>query len=273
MRTPTGPEQPLDGRLETHRQDWEDLSRLDPLWAILSYRRQKFGRWNTDDFLATGERQVSELMQRGDRTGHPAGRAAALDFGCGVGRLAPALAERFGCYVGIDISEGMVERARQLHAGRANCEFATSADGSLGGVAAASPGRFDLVVSYYVLQHLPDPALVAGYLEAFLGLLAPGGLLVVQLPGRISRPETMVHDARRGLYRLLRRSGLDEAFLFRRLHVFPMSMHSVPQGDVVAIIEHLGGLVLDVQSAPWGMGRRNCVYYVTLPSPLPTGVR
>ncbi len=263
MRSPTGPEQPLGDRLDSHRQDWEDLSRLDPLWAILSFRRHKFGRWDEAAFLATGERQVADLLQRCDHLGRPGARAAVLDFGCGVGRLAPGLAERFDRYVGVDISRGMISRARALHADRPNCAFVTSADGSVEAVTGAHPAVFDLVVSYYVLQHLPDPALIAGSVEAFLSRLAPDGLLVFQLPDRISRPESLVHDARRGLYRFLRRRGLDEAFLFRRLHVFPMAMHSVPTDTVVAMVTHLGGRVLDVDSGPWGMGRRNAVYYVS----------
>lgn len=259
--------------LDRHRQDWEDLSRLDPLWAILSYRRRKFGRWDEAEFFATGEQQVVELLGRCQRLGRPRGREAVLDFGCGVGRLAPALAGRFGRYLGVDISAGMVDRARELHASRPNCAFVTSPDGSLQGVTGPDvPGPdadgpvaagFDLVLSYYVLQHLPDPALVEGYVEAFLSSLAPEGLAVFQLPGHISRPETVVHDTRRGLYRAMRRSGLDETFLFRRLHVFPMAMHSLPEPEVAAMVGRLGGRLLDVDSGPWGMGRRNCVYYAT----------
>lgn len=260
---PNQPGRPGQGRLDSHRQDWEALSRLDPLWAVLSYRRHKFGRWDPEAFLATGERQVSDLLRRCGRLDRPGVRRAALDFGCGVGRLAPALAARFGRYVGVDISEGMISRARELHADRPNCEFVTSPDGSLGPLPGPGSGGFDLVVSYYVLQHLPDPALVGEYVEAFLARLAPDGLLVFQLPDHISRPETLVHDARRGLYRLLRRRGLDEAVLFRRLHVFPMAMHCLPTDDVVAMVERLGGRVLEIESGPWGMGRRNAVYYVT----------
>ena len=31
---------------------WDDLARVDPLWAIVSQSDKRYGRWNLQDFLA-----------------------------------------------------------------------------------------------------------------------------------------------------------------------------------------------------------------------------
>src|SRR5204863_2500144 len=117
------------------------------------------GRWELERFLATGEADVEAALAPSDRSGRPAGRGRVLDFGCGVGRLARPFAARFDEYVGVDVAEGMVARARELHADLANCTFAAAAD-----LAQLPDASFDLVYSNLVLQHLPDRAAVERYL-------------------------------------------------------------------------------------------------------------
>jgi hypothetical protein len=72
--------------LQRHKQDWEELGRLDPLWAVLSTREGRHGRWDPDAFFATGREEVERLLAVAAEVGHPRERGAVLDFGCGVGR-------------------------------------------------------------------------------------------------------------------------------------------------------------------------------------------
>jgi SAM-dependent methyltransferase len=137
-------------------KDWEYFGKTDPYWAVLT--DDKFHTENlTDDrvqsFFASGEAYVAcifqTIRQHLDANFAP---KAALDFGCGVGRLVIPLARACESVVGIDISEGMLQeaQARCDSLGLSNVRFEKS-DDQLSRIS----GRFDLINSYIVLQHIP----------------------------------------------------------------------------------------------------------------------
>src|SRR5690242_4971973 len=118
---------PPQEALADQKRDWEEIAGEDALWAILSYTDRKFGAWDREEFFRTGEEEIGELMLRARELDRPGGRARALDFGCGVGRLTRALSEHFESCLGLDISETMVNGARELNADRPGCEFEVNA--------------------------------------------------------------------------------------------------------------------------------------------------
>jgi ubiquinone/menaquinone biosynthesis C-methylase UbiE len=258
--TDGGCEHPPPAGAMTLEQDWDQLARLDPLWSILSFPDKRLGRWDEQEFLATGRAQVERHLAHGRALGHPQGHGAALDFGCGVGRLAPALLDAFGSYCGLDISAEMVAQARRLHATRSNCTFV----GGGGAVLDRLPERsFDLVFTLYVLQHVPRRTTITSYVRSFVRLLRPQGLAVFQLPEHIPPAEKLLYDARRAAYLGLQRAGAPSAFLHRALRLSPMVMNFVPEAEVVAAVGDVGGVVLDVERVPGGMAIRDRTYYVT----------
>ncbi len=99
----------------SHLQEiWEAQATADPLWAILSEDSKRRRGWDLGSFLATGERFVTDVLDRLAHLGvEPHG--AALDFGCGVGRLTQPLAQRFDHVTGVDISPPMIEAAQRLN--------------------------------------------------------------------------------------------------------------------------------------------------------------
>ena len=123
--------------------------------------------------FATGEIEVATVMGCLGEVGCvPDGVGAALDFGCGVGRLTQAMARRFAASVGVDISEEMVRKAETLNR-YAHCSYVTSVAERL----PFADESFVFVYSNIVLQHMPR-RLAVGYLREFVRVLEPGGVLV-----------------------------------------------------------------------------------------------
>lgn len=100
----------------------------------------------------------------------------ALDFGCGPGFVAEAMAARVGAgghVVGVDLNATFLERARQraVASGRSNLEF-LSADGS----APLPDASFDRALCKNVLEYVTD---AEDTLRDVHRVLTPGGLLHV----------------------------------------------------------------------------------------------
>jgi ubiquinone/menaquinone biosynthesis C-methylase UbiE len=249
-------------QISQQERDWNELAELDPYWAILTRPGMRFGAWDSDEFFATGEVEIDEVMRKAGQLGHPEARERALDFGCGLGRLTRPLAGRFDECVGVDISEGMVRGARELNADVPGASFLVNAADDLRIFDDAS---FDFVYSVIVLQHVPDRGAIESYVAEFCRVLRPGGLAIFQLPSHI--PKVFRLQWRRRLYLGLRRLGLRAAFLYRRLHLLPIAMSAIAEADIVALVTSRGARVLEVQTSGaagvLNAGLKSSTYYVT----------
>ncbi len=235
------------------RSDWTELGASDPLWAVLVSPEHRHGRWDTDAFFATGAAEVRATMARAASLGLHPGRARALDFGCGAGRLTAALTEYADQVVGVDISPTMLAKARDLDA-TGRVEFVENDRADLSVFADAS---FDLVYSSLVLQHLPTP-LALGYLAEMIRVLAPGGLLIVQVAGHPDR------SARGWITRFAPSPVL--RFAQRRLlgYPAPMDMHGIERADVDRVCaEHAAGVADEVQEPMYGGHWSYSRFYIT----------
>jgi SAM-dependent methyltransferase len=104
--------------------------------------------------------------------------ADVLDLGCGIGRLAAALAPRVHSVLGMDISEGMLAQARTRCASLPNLRLVHTAGQDLDGLAA---GSLDLVLAVDSFPYIVrlGPAVVARHVTGAVQALRPGGALVV----------------------------------------------------------------------------------------------
>jgi len=242
--------------LARHKEDWERLAEADAMWAVLTAPGRKGGRWDADEFFATGEAEVEHVVSTAAGLGLSR-RERALDFGCGVGRLTRALGQRFGHALGLDISEGMVEQARRLNADVPACEFRVNAAPDLGSLESES---FDLVYSSIVLQHLPSARDIERYVAEFLRVARPDGLVVFGIPRHIPFPWSL--QPRRRLYAVLRRVGVSEPWLLRRTPLTPMRMTVVPEADVRALLARHGATLVRTEPIDEGPVRA-LRYYVS----------
>ena len=223
--------------------EWEDLAQLDPLWAILTDPNKKGGKWELTEFFAQGEKDVARLMARAKSLGVPEKRERCLDFGCGVGRLTRAMRRYFSECHGVDLSSGMVSQARQL---TPECIFHHNPHPDLRSFQSSS---FDLVYSIIVLQHTGSQAAILRYVEEFVRVLAPRGLLTFQVPEKLSFRFRLA--PRRRLYVLLRGLGISS----RRLYMSglnPIRMEAVSEKRIIEAIARAGGRFLTSQSDHWG---------------------
>ena len=232
-------------RLNTVQRYWDRQAHADPMWAILTDPKKAGGRWDQEEFFATGVHEVGIFMNRAAAWGAPAARRSALDFGCGIGRLTQALAEHFDHLYGVDISPKMIELAREHNRHGARCEYLCNPAPNLN----RFPDRsIDMIYSWITLQHV-RPRYARQYLREFLRVLAPGGLLLFQYP---SQPISL-------RVRLAR---------WRALATWPrpMYMNGMDRAEVVGLLERAGGRVLDVQQDDTAIpGYHSFSYAVRLP--------
>jgi len=144
--------------------------------------------------LERGRKRAGEIAEAiAQETGRSLEGRRVLDYGCGVGRLTIPLAERCERAFGVDIVPSVLEemRANAAREGLDNVEGL--APTRLGELA----GRYDLLVSLHVLQHIPR-----GEGEQLLGRLvrglAPGGVGYVNL---VLRPEHPLRSVLRWSWR------------------------------------------------------------------------
>lgn len=145
---------------------WERFGQIDPFYGVISseeYRRENLTDEALERFYASGADHVDWLMSL---LGEFEPRRA-LDFGCGVGRIVVAMAERWEAVTGVDVSPSVLAECRRA------CDARGLKNVSL--VEQIPDAEFDLVHSAIVLQHIPSNE---GYrlIAELARRVAPGGL-------------------------------------------------------------------------------------------------
>ena len=248
------------------RRAWDDWADVDPLWAIRTEAERSHGRWNLDEFFASGRDTIASIIAEAGELERPKSFGVALDFGCGVGRLTQPLAEHFEVTYGLDIAPRMIEQANELHQGADRCEFRVQHDDDLRQFDDAS---IDFVCCLLVLQHIPSRSAIETYLREFVRVLTPGGVAVLQLPTFVppkAAPTTLRARLaiRTRVTAALRRLGIAPKFLYERLGWAPeMPMTAIPRADALAVFESAGGTALRVSEFAGDPGGvEGCVYFV-----------
>lgn len=154
------------------RDYWDARAKENAAWYVDT--SCDYDEPDMERFFAVGREIVATAL-----TGapvRPARRDVAVEIGCGLGRICLALREHFDRVVGVDISEEMVRKAREL-VDDSNVEFLVG-DGTT--LRPLGDGSADFVTSFTVLQHLPRHELIGAYLGEAARILRPGGVLAVQ---------------------------------------------------------------------------------------------
>lgn len=135
---------------------WEKLGKINPYYGVLGeekFRNENLNEEARNEFFRTGETHIDRVLEKAFRYfGKLKHQDAALDFGCGVGRLVIPLAQKFSYVTGVDVSSSMLSEAKNNCAARGidNITFVQS-DDELSNVTR----HYDFIHSYIVLQHIP----------------------------------------------------------------------------------------------------------------------
>jgi 2-polyprenyl-3-methyl-5-hydroxy-6-metoxy-1,4-benzoquinol methylase len=221
-------------RMIATQREWEDLAQLDPLWAILSNNEKQFRKWEQEEFFGSGQLEIDALMSS-CRLAH-GNNGRVLDFGCGVGRLTRALQPYFAEVYGVDISGEMIRLAREY---TPSCTFLLNREDNL---SLFQNDFFDFIYSNIVLQHQSNTQIVKSYIQEFVRIIKPEGIVVFQLPYKLTLRYRL--QPRRRLYSLLKTIGVSTEFLYNRLHLSPMRTICLPSQEVNAAVSAAGGRVV-----------------------------
>jgi 2-polyprenyl-3-methyl-5-hydroxy-6-metoxy-1,4-benzoquinol methylase len=146
--------------------------------------RQEFEGEELEEQLARGRRQADGLARAIESyTGCTLEDRRLLDYGCGTGRVALALASRCEHIYGLDIMPGVLRKAdqiaEQMHVD--NVEWRDAAQ------LPELAGRYNAVVSTWVFQHIPTREGERIFATILAGL-APGGVGAMHFTVRPPRP-------------------------------------------------------------------------------------
>jgi 2-polyprenyl-6-hydroxyphenyl methylase/3-demethylubiquinone-9 3-methyltransferase len=159
--------------------DWWDPKGSSAMLHKLNPVRLRYIREQIDHHWQADETDLKPL----------AGRRAA-DVGCGAGLLAEPLARLGAEVTAIDAAPENIAAARE-HALGQGLEI----DYRAGGAEALS-GRYDLVTSLEVIEHVADPA---GFIGALAAAVADNGLLILSTPARTRWSRLLLVDLAEGL--------------------------------------------------------------------------
>lgn len=209
--------------------DWNTYGDEDPFYGVLSDEKYKYK--NLDDsgyaeFYSTGLDYVAETDQRISSTfGRDISTMDILDFGCGVGRLALPFGQKTsGKVTGLDVSPGMIKIAneqKEIHQVE-NLNYHTYS-----GMEIPDLGKFDLVNSYIVIQHI-EPHIGYSLVDQLCQRAKIGGIVHLQMPFEHNIPKLQylkfylkVHS---NLYNRI--TNLIKTGKFRRSPVMQMNYYS-----------------------------------------------
>jgi SAM-dependent methyltransferase len=157
---------------------WNEFGKTDPLWAVLTQPGTENNRWDVGRFFETGRHEIAHVFHLLAELAIPVQRIRALDFGCAVGRLTQALCPHFDECYGVDIAPAMIEQAIRYNQFGGKCRYFLNRTNDL---AQFESNSFSFIYTNIVLQHM-KPEYTKNYIQEFLRLLSPAGVVVFQLP-------------------------------------------------------------------------------------------
>lgn len=148
-------------------QAFDRLAQVSPEGGVALYAL------GNPDLLRAATGEVVERMRGWGLLGP---EARVVEVGCGIGRFVAALAGEVAHVTGLDVSEGMIARARERCGALPNVALAVSSGRDLGPVGDESA---DLVLGADVFPYLVQAGVAEAHVAEAARVLRPGGHLLI----------------------------------------------------------------------------------------------
>jgi hypothetical protein len=175
---------------------WNELGKMRPYWAVIAAQTEG------DDkaLFKSGKKEVNRDLKLIRRHLTPV-YGLALDFGCGLGRLARFTARRFQNVIGLDIAQSMIEKAKLLNKDVENLNFVLNDKNDL---SMFSSDTFDYCYSKLVLQHMPN-GLSGNYIAEFIRVTKPNSPILFQIPVGMASDKSLSKSEMRARIKVVKR--------------------------------------------------------------------
>ena len=158
--------------------EWKAWGKRDPLYAVASCaekNKEGLAPWTDAEFYALGKSDWEDFHQKWRHYGLD--NSSCIEIGCGAGRITSQLARCFQTVHALDVSEHMLDYARQ-HVSARNVNFFLSNGAKI----PLPDGSVTAVFSCHVFQHFNSLEVARSYFAEIHRVVLPGGSLMVHLP-------------------------------------------------------------------------------------------
>lgn len=239
--------------LSALRRDWDSRARENARayinWPGIANEENAFFLSGRCDY----DRYVKPFLAK---MGFDAGDKVVLEIGCGIGRIARAMAADFREYIGVDVSPEMVRKASSYRIPHATFRAVSGAD-----LAGIPTGSIDFVFSFAVFQHVPDKTAIFNYFAEAARVLRHGGIFRLHMKGLWSATLGRVAlEAGFSNHPRLLKARLTRVPLVRMRYLDTWQGCSIKPAEAVKRCESLGLEVVDLEdkwtTMMWVGGRK-----------------
>ena len=170
------------------KEQWEKIASINTYYGIDA----------CPDFESVVDIDEQEFWQRGSETGerllnvlnlNNPSLLTMVEIGCGIGRMTQYFAQKFGKVYAFDISENMLQMAKDKWGHLQNIEFILGSGSDLKPI---KNNCIDLVFSFIVLQHVLREEIVLSYIKECGRVLRTNGIAFLQF--RTYTPEMRISE-------------------------------------------------------------------------------
>ena len=156
---------------------WNEAATENAMHYIASSKTN----WEKKEFFASGEQSMERyIIPFLNQQAFDPSNKRVLDIGCGIGRLTRSLSDLFGEAYGIDFSEEMISKARELNADKQKLHFQSNDGKSI----PFEDNYFDFCFSYLTFRHIKDRQIIKFYIVQIDRVLKPQGLFKIEVNGQ-----------------------------------------------------------------------------------------